>query len=612
MSFNLNAGFGQVVGQLPFLGSGKHFIVGDSSTANIDVIKQLFGYDPDGTLRYFDDVDSAIGECTANAGDRILAMPGHTETITAASGIDMDVAGVSLIGLGLGSDRPTITFTTVDSADMDFGADNLLIKNIVFVCGVDGLDEPLDIEASVDNVTFEDCEFRDDTASMQTDRWIQTAATNTNLKLINCEHVGSDTAGAVAFITITGGSGHVIKNLVSNGNFSAGNIQLLTTLTNDILIDGCILENANAVDVNIEGNSLSSTGWIRNTMCRLATDGQTTWINNVGLITIYESFGADNSGEAGQRIGTANSGSIEDDVNEILTDTGTTIPALHTVPTADVTTNTNMRDVVGNKTDAAAAGAVSATESLMAYAKQVVTELQVVDEYHDVPSADATANAQMNEVIGNKTDGIITDSTNASAMSTNSVLAMAKSVLRRIGANSADNETSTSSVVADADGSVFERLEYLQVDNLALPRCVEKSDGAVLTGNDDLFTISGGPIKILSLVGIVTTIIGGASNGDVQLVTTSPAATVDLNAAPVAIDSDAAGTSYTMINTTGVFTPTTAGFVLFANSFATNETEYLAPEGTIHFRSSAAQTGVIKWYLRYIPLSPNSRVVAAA
>ena len=152
----------------------------------------------------------------------------------------------------------------------------------------------------------------------------------------------------------------------------------------------------------------------------------------------------------------------------------------------------------------------------------------------------------------------------------------------------------------------------ISAEFLSLPRCVEKTDGAVLTGNDDLFVITGGPIKVLSLIGIVTTIIGGASNGDLQLVTTDPAATVDFNAAPVAIDSDASGTSYMNLNTTGIFTPVTAGFVLSANSFATNETEYLCPIGTIHFRGSAAQTGVISWYLRYIPLSPLSRVVAAA
>ena len=43
------------------------------------------------------------------------------------------------------------------------------------------------------------------------------------------------------------------------------------------------------------------------------------------------------------------------------------------VATADAVTNAYSRDVIGNKTDAAAASAVSTTESLMAYAKQNVT-----------------------------------------------------------------------------------------------------------------------------------------------------------------------------------------------------------------------------------------------
>lgn len=142
--------------------------------------------------------------------------------------------------------------------------------------------------------------------------------------------------------------------------------------------------------------------------------------------------------------------------------------------------------------------------------------------------------------------------------------------------------------------------------------CCEKSDGAVLNGADPLFTIAGGPIEILSITGIVTTLIVGAANASLQLVTTTPAATVDLNAAPVAIDDDAAGTSYRSINTTGVFTPVTAGFVLKANAFAALDTTYLAPIGTLQCLCSAARVGVIKWYLRYKPLSPNSVVTAAA
>lgn len=53
------------------------------------------------------------------------------------------------------------------------------------------------------------------------------------------------------------------------------------------------------------------------------------------------------------------------------------------VPTADGTANTSQRDVVGNKTDAAAAGAVTTTESIMAYIKQLVGDLIAVDTVVD-------------------------------------------------------------------------------------------------------------------------------------------------------------------------------------------------------------------------------------
>ena len=84
------------------------------------------------------------------------------------------------------------------------------------------------------------------------------------------------------------------------------------------------------------------------------------------------------------------------------------------VPTADVATNAFVMDVVVNKTDAAAAGAVSATESLMAYSKQNVTNteaatvaLTTIDGMHDVPTQNLATNAIMSQVIGNKTDTLI-------------------------------------------------------------------------------------------------------------------------------------------------------------------------------------------------------------
>lgn len=186
-------------------------------------------------------------------------------------------------------------------------------------------------------------------------------------------------------------------------------------------------------------------------------------------------------------------------------------------------------------------------------------------------------------------------------------------IVRAIGdPTSANDATDSTNVTANADGSLFERLEAIKDQILSVPLCCEKSDGAVLSGTDDLFVITGGPIKLIEITGIVTTTIVGAANGKLTYVTVAPAATVDMSAAAVAIDDDAAGTSYQHINTTAILTPVTAGIVKEANAFATQPTQFLLPIGTLGFNSSAARVGVIKWYIRYVPLSPLSRVTAAA
>ena len=61
-----------MMSSLPFAGSGKVFIVGDSGTVNLSALKELFTPDPDGDPRFFSTIDAAVGACTANAGDIIL------------------------------------------------------------------------------------------------------------------------------------------------------------------------------------------------------------------------------------------------------------------------------------------------------------------------------------------------------------------------------------------------------------------------------------------------------------------------------------------------------------------------------------------------------------
>lgn len=112
-------------------------------------------------------IDYAIGRCMAGRGDIILVMPGHAETIIAGGAsatITMDVDGVAIIGLGVGNLRPTLTYTTANTAAISWTADYCTMKGFNFVGNF------LSIAAAVLNSggrdwTIEDCMFTDTDAT---------------------------------------------------------------------------------------------------------------------------------------------------------------------------------------------------------------------------------------------------------------------------------------------------------------------------------------------------------------------------------------------------------------------------------------------------------------
>lgn len=180
-----------------------------------------------------------------------------------------------------------------------------------------------------------------------------------------------------------------------------------------------------------------------------------------------------------------------------------------------------------------------------------------------------------------------------------------------LGANNADNVFDSSTVTGNRDGSLIERLEYMQT---AMPRCVAKLDGEVINAagvGDAIFTITGGPVRA-KITGLVTTLIGGAANMSLQITTTAPAATVTLNAAPVAINDDAVGTIYRNVGATSVFTPSTALGLVLSDPVTVEEVDLILTPGTVYALASAPQAGVIAWYMTFWPLAPTSMVVAAA
>ena len=209
-------------------------------------------------------IDAAINSCVAERGDVIIVAPGHTEDVVAAAGIDVDVANVSIIGLGNGDDRPTINFTTATTADIDIDAANILIENIYFdLTGIDKLAAAIDVNAA--NFTLKNCEILMADSDGQAVNAITTAAAAHNLKILNCKILAPN-AGADDGINITGAiNGAEIKNCFIAGDFAVAPIHNPTgNIATNLLIQDCVLKNDNTGEFALELVSACTGFLVRN------------------------------------------------------------------------------------------------------------------------------------------------------------------------------------------------------------------------------------------------------------------------------------------------------------------------------------------------------------
>lgn len=103
-------------------------------------------------------LDYSMGLCTANKNSTVYLMPGHAETLTTATAASIDVAGVTIQGIGNGTNRPTLTLSTSTAATLLVAAPNVRLRNLRIVSAVDSVLALLNITGA-GNLLVEDCEF---------------------------------------------------------------------------------------------------------------------------------------------------------------------------------------------------------------------------------------------------------------------------------------------------------------------------------------------------------------------------------------------------------------------------------------------------------------------
>lgn len=263
---------------------GKVFYVNNSSVLAENGIGGSNG-NPGTYQKPFSTLDYAIGRCTAGRGDIIYVMPGHAETISSATALNLDVSGVAIIGLGTGASRPTFTLDTATTTTIPVSAANITISNCIFSANFADIVSTFTL-TTAKNFCLDNVLIKATATNMNFTYVIDTDATTNNadgLTVVNTYWIESD-AATLSFVKCDGtNDGWYFQD----GYYSLGvnnNKAALIAIATGKVLTNAIIDGVSVYRLNTD----TATGAIL-----ITTDGST----NSGIIRHCHVQHADTAGE---------------------------------------------------------------------------------------------------------------------------------------------------------------------------------------------------------------------------------------------------------------------------------------------------------------------------
>lgn len=181
----------------------------------------------------FTTIDSAID--ASSAGDTIVIMEGHSETKSASGALfTADVAGIKFIGEGVGSRRPTLTFSHTGATTTISGA-NILMRNILFVTGIDSVTTFGTVSGA--DFVMEDCEWRDTTDVEVISDWTCTGARPTFRRCFKNGYTGGNANARC--ISLNGVDGALIEDCRFSTKVTTAVVNFVSTACTDAEVRDC-------------------------------------------------------------------------------------------------------------------------------------------------------------------------------------------------------------------------------------------------------------------------------------------------------------------------------------------------------------------------------------
>lgn len=267
--------------------TGDIFFVDSGSSTNGDTAG--FGSNPDAP---FATIDFAIGQCTASNGDRIYVMPGHAETLTAATSLVADVAGVSIIGIGGGPLRPRLTFTTAATATLSVTAANCHLENLWLLSAfTDGITAGITGGAACDGLVLKNIVMQESLNTQEFLTGVTIAAAAHDVVIDDFQFHGIIGGTDVSCIVFEGASDrHVVRNAFMHGDWSASVVDSLAAASVGIRYENIVFYQDDAAAGLGVDTSDTSTGMMVN--CRGMNKKDTVEAFTGNLMGYSECYGS--------------------------------------------------------------------------------------------------------------------------------------------------------------------------------------------------------------------------------------------------------------------------------------------------------------------------------
>lgn len=236
----------------------------------------------------FATLDFAVGRCgtspaAASTGCHIYAMPGHAETFSTDNSLVIDVAGISMIGLGSGDLRPQITLATSTAAQVGIAAANVEFANFHIVGNIASNVAYLTVSGAGDGAHIHHNIFREGTGSGLI--FIDVEGVANDVLINNNKFYAQSSSGTFTYGIDVGAAAlrMTIRDNEIFGEYDTGAIGNSTGAMLDLDISNNYLQNetAGALALNLDGASL---GILRDNI--LATDDFDTALDPGSAATV--------------------------------------------------------------------------------------------------------------------------------------------------------------------------------------------------------------------------------------------------------------------------------------------------------------------------------------